>query len=61
MQAVLFIILRDGIGLTDDLQQKIHQTIRAATTPRHVPAKIITVADIPRTINGKIVELAVRA
>lgn len=54
-------MLRDGIGLTDDLQQKIHQTIRAATTPRHVPAKIITVANIPRTINGKIVELAVRA
>lgn len=58
---MLFIMLRDGIELTDDLQQKIHQTIRASTSPHHVPAKIITVADIPRAINGKIVELAVRA
>lgn len=60
VRVVLFIILRDGIELTDDLQQKIRQTIRAETTPRHVPAKIIAVADIPRTISGKIVELAVR-
>jgi len=52
--------LREGIQLTAELQQKIRQTIRANTTPRHVPAKIIQVADIPRTISGKIVELAVR-
>lgn len=49
MQAVLFIMLRDGIELTDDLQQKIHQTISVETTPRHVPAKIIALTDIPRT------------
>ncbi|MCY1394778.1 Acetyl-coenzyme A synthetase [compost metagenome] len=60
VRVVLFVRLRDGTVLDDDLQQRIRQTIRANTTPRHVPAKIIAVADIPRTISGKIVELAVR-
>lgn len=60
VRVVLFIMLRDGIELTDNLQHIIRQTIRAETTPRHVPTKIIAVADIPRTISGKIVELAVR-
>ena len=60
MRVVLFVVLREGIHLTDQLKQKIRQTIRANTTPRHVPAKLIQVADIPRTISGKIVELAVR-
>jgi acetoacetyl-CoA synthetase len=46
--------------LDDALQQQIRQVIRANTTPRHVPAKIVAVSDIPRTISGKIVELAVR-
>ncbi|MFL6533423.1 MAG: acetoacetate--CoA ligase, partial [Pseudomonas sp.] len=41
-------------------EQKIRQVIRANTTPRHVPAKILAVSDIPRTISGKVVELAVR-
>lgn len=59
-RVVLFVMLRDGVVLDDALQAKIRQTIRAETTPRHVPAKIIAVADIPRTISGKIVELAVR-
>jgi acetoacetyl-CoA synthetase len=57
---VLFVILREGIKLDETLVQKIRRTIRDETTPRHVPAKIIAVADIPRTISGKIVELAVR-
>jgi len=57
---VLFVVLRPNIELTDALAQQIRATIRAETTPRHVPAKIIAVADIPRTISGKIVELAVR-
>jgi len=48
------------VALDDGLQQKIRNTIRSETTPRHVPAKIIPVTDIPRTISGKIVELAVR-
>ncbi len=60
VRVVLFVRLRDGVMLSDELQTRIRQTIRANTTPRHVPAKIIAVSDIPRTISGKIVELAVR-
>ncbi|WP_255771934.1 acetoacetate--CoA ligase [Microbulbifer guangxiensis] len=60
VRVVLFVVLREGIELDDALVQKIRTTIRANTTPRHVPAKVIQVADIPRTISGKIVELAVR-
>ncbi|WP_193165221.1 acetoacetate--CoA ligase [Microbulbifer hainanensis] len=60
VRVVLFVVLREGIELDDELVQKIRTTIRANTTPRHVPAKVIQVADIPRTISGKIVELAVR-
>jgi acetoacetyl-CoA synthetase len=52
--------LRPGVTLSDALQQKIRETIRSNTTPRHVPARIIAVPEIPRTISGKIVELAVR-
>jgi len=60
VRVVLFIVLRNGVELTEELQKRIRTTIRRETTPRHVPAKIISVADIPRTISGKIVELAVR-
>jgi acetoacetyl-CoA synthetase len=60
VRVVLFVVLRGGVCLDDELIQTIRTTIRADTTPRHVPAKIIQVADIPRTISGKIVELAVR-
>ena len=60
VRVVLFVRLRDGVTLTDALQAQIRQIIRANTTPRHVPTKIVQVADIPRTISGKIVELAVR-
>ncbi len=60
VRVVLFVRLREGIELNEALQAEIRQVIRANTTPRHVPAKIIAVADIPRTISGKIVELAVR-
>jgi acetoacetyl-CoA synthetase len=49
------------VQLDDALREKIKQQIRANTTPRHVPAKIAQVSDIPRTISGKISELAVRA
>jgi acetoacetyl-CoA synthetase len=48
------------VQLDDALVRRIRHTIRANTTPRHVPARILAVPDIPRTINGKIVELAVR-
>ena len=60
MRVVLFVRLRDGVTLDDGLVRKIKQQIRSNTTPRHVPAKICQVADIPRTKSGKIVELAVR-
>ncbi len=60
VRVVLFVRLRPGIELDATLEKRIRDTIRASTTPRHVPAKIVAVADIPRTISGKIVELAVR-
>ncbi|HEY4646801.1 MAG TPA: acetoacetate--CoA ligase [Steroidobacteraceae bacterium] len=60
VRVVLFVRLRPGILLSDALKQKIRDTIRSNTTPRHVPALIIAVPDIPRTLSGKIVELAVR-
>jgi acetoacetyl-CoA synthetase len=60
VRVVLFVRLRPGLSLDEPLRQRIRDAIRRNTTPRHVPAKIIQVADIPRTISGKIVELAVR-
>ena len=60
VRIVLFVRLRAGVDLDDSLRQRIRDHIRSQTTPRHVPAKIVSVADIPRTISGKIVELAVR-
>lgn len=60
VRVVLFVRLRDGVTLDEALAQQIRQVIRANTTPRHVPAKILAVSDIPRTISGKVVELAVR-
>ena len=61
VRVVLFVTLRDGVELDDELQQRIRRVIRDDTTPRHVPAKIIAVPEIPRTKSGKIVELAVRS
>jgi len=60
VRVVLFVKLREGITLDDDLRKILKKTIRDNTTPRHVPARILQVTDIPRTISGKIVELAVR-
>ncbi|PMW94101.1 acetoacetate--CoA ligase [Pseudomonas sp. FW215-R2] len=60
VRVVLFVRLKEGVTLDEALQQQIRQVIRANTTPRHVPAKIVAVTDIPRTISGKVVELAVR-
>ena len=60
VRVVLFVRLRDGLRLTPELADAIKRKIRDNTTPRHVPAKVIPVADIPRTKSGKIVELAVR-
>jgi acetoacetyl-CoA synthetase len=61
VRVVLFVILRDGITLDDALRQRIRTVVRENTTPRHVPAKIVAVPEIPRTKSGKIVELAVRS
>jgi acetoacetyl-CoA synthetase len=60
VRVVLFVRLREGLTLDDGLRQRIRQQIRRNTTPRHVPARIVQVSDIPRTKSGKIVELAVR-
>ncbi|MDC3273694.1 acetoacetate--CoA ligase, partial [Alphaproteobacteria bacterium] len=59
-RVVLFIRLNENVALTEDLINKIKTKIRAGASPRHVPAKIIVVNDIPRTKSGKIAELAVR-
>jgi acetoacetyl-CoA synthetase len=61
VRVVLFVVLREGVELDDALRQKMRKAIRENTTPRHVPAKIVAVPEIPRTISGKIVELAVRS
>jgi acetoacetyl-CoA synthetase len=60
VRVVLFVRLKAGFDLDEPLRKKIRDTIRANTTPRHVPAKVIAVADLPRTLSGKITELAVR-
>ena len=60
VRVVLFVVLRDGATLDEPLIARIREEIRTNATPRHVPAKVIQVADIPRTISGKIAELAVR-
>lgn len=59
-RVVLFVIMQDGASLSDDLIAKIRKTVREGASPRHMPAKIIAVNDIPRTKSGKITELAVK-
>ncbi|WP_434729410.1 acetoacetate--CoA ligase [Pseudomonas soli] len=60
VRVVLFVRLRDGLQLDEALSLRIRQVIRQYTTPRHVPAVIVQVSDIPRTLSGKLVELAIR-
>ena len=60
VRVVLFVVLRKGMALTDELMLDIKTRIRAGATPRHVPRVVVAVADIPRTRSGKIMELAVR-
>ena len=60
-RVVLFVKLRPGLVLDAALEERIRHQIRDNTTPRHVPARIVQVPDIPRTRNGKVVELAVRS
>ena len=59
-RVVLFVVLKEGAALTDDLKDRIRKRIRAGASPRHVPAVIAAVKDIPRTRSGKISEIAVR-
>ncbi|AXS39361.1 acetoacetate--CoA ligase [Breoghania sp. L-A4] len=59
-RVVLFVRLADGVRLDEDLQKRIKTAIRTGASPRHVPARIVAVSDIPRTKSGKITELAVR-
>ncbi len=60
VRVVLFVVLAEGLTLDDGLRQKIKAKIRGGASPRHVPAVILQVADIPRTKSGKITEIAVR-
>jgi acetoacetyl-CoA synthetase len=60
VRVILFVQVAQGFELTENLKQKIRQTIRANASPRHVPAKIIAVPEIPYTLNLKKVELAVK-
>ncbi len=60
VRVVLFVRLREGVTLDEALEQRIRGQIRRNTTPRHVPARIVQVTDVPRTLSGKVVELAVR-
>ena len=60
IRIVLFLVLNKPNSINDNFIQKLKKTIRLEASPRHVPSKIIEVSDIPRTKNGKIVELAVK-
>ena len=60
VRVVLFVRLKEGVTLDDALRDRMRQKIRSGASPRHVPAKIVQIADIPRTKSGKITEIAVR-
>jgi acetoacetyl-CoA synthetase len=60
VRIVLFVRLRDDVALDEPLRDKISRAIRDNTSPRHVPARIVQAPDLPRTLNGKLAELAVR-
>ena len=60
VRVVLFVRLKAGVALDEALVSRIKKKIREGASPRHVPAKIVAIADIPRTKSGKITELAVR-
>ncbi len=60
VRVILFVVLKDGLPLTEELKNKIRNVIRTNTSPRHVPAKIIAVPGIPYTLNMKKVEIAVK-
>jgi acetoacetyl-CoA synthetase len=60
VRVILFVMMAPGVELTEDLKNKVRKMIRENASPRHVPAKIIAVPDIPYTLNMKKVELSVK-
>ena len=60
IRIVLFVLLNKGYKLTAEIKDKIKKKIKTSASPRHVPNKIISVLDIPKTKNGKLVEVAVK-
>ena len=59
VRIILFVVIKDNLNINEDLKDKIRKEIKRLATPRHVPNKIIQIKEIPRTINGKKVEIAV--
>ena len=57
---ILFIVLNQGYKLNDEIKDKIKKAVKSSASPRHVPSKIISIMDIPKTKNGKLAELAVK-
>ena len=60
IRIILFVVLNSGYNLTNEIKDKIKKAIRTNASPRHVPSKIIAISEIPKTKNGKLVELAVK-
>jgi acetoacetyl-CoA synthetase len=56
----LFVVLRDGASLDDDLVAAIRTRVREDCSPRHVPTEVLTVAEVPRTLSGKVLEIPVK-
>jgi acetoacetyl-CoA synthetase len=56
----LFVVLRDGAALDDDLKREIARHVRAECSPRHVPNDVYAIAEIPRTLSGKVLEVPVK-
>ena len=60
VRIILFVVLNSGYNLSNEIKDKIKKAVRSQASPRHVPSKIIAVSEIPKTKNGKLVELAVK-
>jgi acetoacetyl-CoA synthetase len=56
----LFVVLRDGASLDDDLRAEIARRVREACSPRHVPDEVFQIAEVPRTLSGKVLEVPVK-
>jgi acetoacetyl-CoA synthetase len=56
----LFVVLREGAGLTEDLKKSLARSIRERCSPRHVPDSVTAIAAVPRTLSGKVVEVPVK-